>query len=154
MPVWTFLLLSQRSVLSVWLSPGCTGPCLSTDWYTNLSQRSPLWWAVQTLRKSQSIKVKKKKKKKKKENTLVSTIAMLCISVQRIWAVITLLWNERYREHLRPHRRQFAHPRSGNFDTTWERCFSQRWARTPDCLLSPQGLNLQPGAETAPTGAL
>lgn len=45
----TFLLLSLRTAVRLWLSPGCMARCLSTDSYTNLFQRSPLWWEIQTL---------------------------------------------------------------------------------------------------------
>lgn len=46
------------------------GLCLSIDSYTSLSQRSPLWWEAQTLKKSQTIKVNR-------ENTPVNTEALL-----------------------------------------------------------------------------
>ena len=46
--------LRQSTLVS--LPPDCMGLCLSTDSYTNLFQRSPLWWATQIL-ESQTIKV-------------------------------------------------------------------------------------------------
>lgn len=70
----TFPLLSLRT--AVWFPPGCLAPCLSRDSYTNLFQKSPLWWEIQTLRK------KPNNKGKKREDTLVNTEVVQIISVQ------------------------------------------------------------------------
>lgn len=71
----TLLLLSLRTAL--WFSPGCLAPCLSRDSYTNPFQKSPLWWEIQTLRKSQKIKAKR-------GGDIGKHISMQLISVQII----------------------------------------------------------------------
>lgn len=118
------------------------GLCLSTDSYTNLFQRSPLWWENQTLKKCLTIEVKKDKHTNKHWSSVGGFcsigLSLCCCS---------------YHEHPRLCRRQFVHLRCENFYTTCRRRISQLSARTPDCLLSPLGLNWQSWAETTPPGA-